>query len=262
MATIEGNEIALRNVLDTIHPKPRDGSNAQGSNDNNGPPFFTADYHLLSNYSEQLAPSWVYGLTYEGPADSTNPSFPVLAPLDRIFVSWNVGNTTQETILFVGQTLFFPRGARRVFVRCPSSVPQAFVKLTWQTDVYAQKTSSPNTYTVGVNPGFGGSFSGLFADWLPFGVPANTQLYVAINNASSVPLTWRLVSNAGVILDSAVQAAGVVRNYHYGPGVSSPFPANTQGHGICLPGPLVQLIILPNAPLAPGDQLQVEYWFR
>ena len=266
MANIEGNEIALRSVLGQYKTLPRDGTDARTDNDNK-PPFFTQDYVIPGSYSENLAPSWCYGLTYEGcslegaPVDSEGP----------LFVAWGTlaAPGTSESILYPGQTLAFPRGTRRVFVRRVPSVSYAYVKLTWKLDPFASKNWSPGAETV-VKPdtGTGVDRNSIISPIIPaaggnlFTYP-RTQLLVKVENITTVNVLYSLVLNVGtgIQIDSATINVGNSATFMYSPSlVVASLPAGISGHNTVFTGSTV-IVCQPAAPSV-GPIADVTAWWR
>ena len=266
MANVEGNEIALRSVLGQNLPAPRDGSDARSDNDAR-PAFITADYNLLPNYAESVAPSWCYGVTYEGAGGNEYPG----ADTGPIAVSWGTAAQpgSAESILYPGQTLSFPRAARRVFARFLSD-PNYLVrncKLTWKLDPYAAKTWSPGAAVsvVGAN-GYGINESYPWSAPFPsFVLAPRTQLMVEIRNTSTVQVNYQLVAfgfGTSLVVDTANIAAGGTFKAMYGPGiVVASLPAGFSGHCMTFPE-VMGIFVLPAAPPGPGDTLGISYWYR
>ena len=135
MATIEGNEVALRNVLGAIVPPVRNGQAATVSQDDVGPPFYSATVALSTGYTPNapntVAPGWVYGLCVDNVPDGVT-----------VYASFGNGSNASETIALAGQVMLFPRGARRVFLRADAA---ATVTVTWFLDRFADKRYSPKS---------------------------------------------------------------------------------------------------------------------
>lgn len=263
MANVEGNEIALRSVLGQNLPAPRDGSDARSDNDGR-PAFLTANYALGSTYGESIAPAWCYGMTYEGPGLGAAPGDDV----GPIFVSWGTAAQpgSAETILYPGQTLSFPRAARRVFGRTEHPSGGASAKITWKLDPYAAKTWSPaGTVSTVQQAGAGNNVTQalpIYAGALP-----RTQLIIDIENTSTVAVTYTLYGtlmgpSGLLVLDTAVIAAGANLRLMYGQGiVIASLPAGFSGHCMAFPYS-VEFTVTPNAPPAPGDVCHLSYWYR
>lgn len=274
MATIEGNEIALRNVFDDMVPKSRDNSTAKVNNDS-FPPFFTQTFELTNGYGTNLAPGWVYGMTFEGPgiANQNGPIFGNPANLPNswapIFVSWGAtsGNGQSEAVLYPGQTIEFPRGARRVFVRSsiPPFVGSAIVALTWKTDLWARKTDSSGTQNqvqLGIGNGVQASGPGLPQGGIQFDASPRSSFLAVLENTASVGVTWQvLIGGTGYVLDTSTIAPGVTRTFHYGPGIGTSLPAGQQGHNFAFPQ-FITVQITPNAPIIPGESVGLSWWAR
>jgi len=276
MANIEGNEIALRSVFGQNLPAPRDGSDAKTDNDNR-PPFFSSDYTLAPSYSDNLAPSWVYGLTYEGAATNKGQFQPfVESDYGPIYVSF--GNVTAagagnaETILYPGQTIRFPRASRRVFIRASQTSGNAYIKLTWQLDPYADKHSSiasPLEVEGWEGRGFAPTIYDVAA--LPVYVYPRTQLFVYVQNNTLVDVNYYLYWNppgnplSPLEIDRELTIpAGAQRMFFYGPGVVQPAPlaAFQRMHAVALPGPYLQVQAAPVAPIGAGENVKIGVWYR
>jgi hypothetical protein len=268
MANIEGNEIALRSVFGQYKTLPRDGTDARTDNDNK-PPFFTQNYVIQPAYSENLAPSWCYGVTYEGssiegaPADNEGP----------LFVAWGTiaQAGTSESILWPGQTLSFPRGTRRVFVRRSApAVQEALVKLTWKLDPFAWKNWSPGAETVTKpDTGTGVDANSVISPIIraPGGVITSyprSQLLVKIDNVSTVPVDYSLILNVGtgIQIDSATINAGNNRTFMYSPSlVVASLPAGVSGHNTVFTGS-ASIVCNEGAPAPAGPLAVVTAWWR
>jgi len=274
MATIEGNEIALRNVSDEIAPRSRDNTTAKANNDSL-PPFFTQTFEITNAYGTNVAPSWVYGLTFEGPG-LENPAGPIAGnPANMptswapIFVSWGTtgGAGQSESVLYAGQTIEFPRGARRVFIRSsvlPGAGP-AIVNLTWKTDLWARKVDSSGTQNqvqLGIGNGVQASNPALPQSGILFDASPRSSFLGVVDNTASVGVTWQvLIGGTGYVLDTSTIAAGVSRTFHYGAGIGTSLPAGQQGHNFAFPQ-YITVLITPNAPITPGDSIGLSWWAR
>lgn len=273
MANVEGNEIALRSVLGQNLPAPRDGSDARTDNDNR-PPFFTSIYTVQPTISENLSPGWVYGLTYEG-SGPPNAAYEPFVEQDYgpIFVSF--GNKTEpgvgqaESILYAGQTMKFPRGARRIFVRS-SNNQTAPIRLTWQLDPYADKHTSASVLNQ-TQAWEGLGFAPTIYDvaQLPVYVYPRTQLVVNIQNNTLVTvnysLDWNPFGTGALQIDRELGIpAGAGLFFFYGPGVSTPvpIPAQQRAHPISFPGPSMQITAIPTAPIGVGENVKIGVWYR
>jgi len=266
MATIEGNEIALRNVFDELVPRSRDNTTAKLNNDS-VPPFFTQQFELSTAYGNNLAPGWVYGVTFEGPGSGYAADLP--ASWSPIFLSWGTtsGIGQSESILYPGQTIEFPRGARRVFVR--SSIPpaqgSAIVYLTWKTDLWARKTDSGGTQSqvqLGIGNGVQSAGQLLPQSGFTFDASPRSSFLGVIENTASVGVTWQvLIGGTQYVLDTSTIPAGATRIFHYGPGIGTTLPAGQQGHNFAFPQ-TITVLVTPNAPIAPGDTVGLSWWAR
>lgn len=136
MATIEGNEIALRAVAAELIPPVRAGVDARADQDSAGPPFITRTVTVPTTYTPSnpntVAPGWVYGLCIDAQASEAA----------TVYVAFGTASPSFETQAIVGQVIVIPRGARRVFLR---STIQQNVTITWFLDRYADKRYSPKT---------------------------------------------------------------------------------------------------------------------
>lgn len=320
MATIEGNEIALRNVAADLIPPARNGQAASVSQDDVGPPFLTRTVSLLSTYQPQVAnagaPAWVYGLCVDS----------VSVEGASVLVSWGSAGSSNETIALPGQVILIPRGARRVFLR--GSV-DLVATVTWFTDRYADKRYSPKPPTTPVTGNV--TVVNTLANPVPVNVATSTALDVVVLNnlASPVPVqlqgtsnvavtntptiaavtapepapvsgqvqsasgstgnaaldtgtintagrkywgfavinggdataTWTLyIDGAEVPLDTGTVPAGDYRIMFYGPGVAGPFPANTSGHSLIMPGAVHLVKAAAGDPT--GNKSQIIWWGR
>lgn len=257
MATIEGNEIALRKVAGELQPPVRAGQEAKLDQDTLGNAFVTFVYTTTITYpSDSIAPSWVYGMTYERNTTFL-PKYSDSQSDDSILVAWGGQTTLNEARLFPGQTLEFPRGARKIYIRTDQDVvtgPKP--EITWRLDRFARKTWSPSKIELATSRG-----SPLPATLLPytgsqtFEVESGAQLFAYIENSSANAITWQMQSKGGlVVLDQGTVGAGVTRLLAYGPGVGNlPAGLGWQGHGIVVPGDCVIFSIITGAP---GDNFR------
>jgi hypothetical protein len=272
MATIEGNEIALRNVFDEYNPRSRDKSTAQENNDTT-PPFITQSYEINANYGVSLAPSWVYALTYEGPGQW--PGVPWWQTQQQpgglpIMVSFGAANGSAggaETVLYPGQTIEFPRGARRVFVRAanllPTQLNYGWVELTWKTDLWARKIdSSGNIVSTQLVNGNGVPVIG--NGWGSYNCSPRSSLIIGIDNdnttvATDLRIEWG--DNSQFTLATGSCPAGQQRVFHFGPGIGTNLPANSFGANITFPS-FVTFYVSPAAPPPPGESCAIGWWVR
>jgi hypothetical protein len=270
MATIEGNEIALRNVFNELDPRSRDNTTAKNDNDTL-PPFYTATYELAQVYGASLAPSWVYGLTYEGPGTATGTTYdPAANTSGPIYISWGTasgGAGSAEAVLYPGQTFEFPRAARRVFVRSAVAGPNntVYVQLTWKLDLWARKTTSVgDTVDVSLWSGTGETATSpaLPQSGVAREVNARSSLFVLCDNVSSTNLTYELlVEGTQFVIDTATINAGQRRVFHYGAGIGTNLPAGQQGHNFAFPA-RVRFQFIPAAPIVPGEFIDLSWWAR
>lgn len=278
MANVEGNEIALRSVLGENLPKPRDGSDAREDNDNKQP-FKTVTYETnVFGFSENIAPAWCYGMTYESdvaPNPANSNSYTENNPTrDQIpiYVAFGVRPETpfEGAVLYPGQTLNFPRGTRRVYVRKDFVVSGNQFVITWKLDPYASKTYSPAGAVAtqlirgdGIDqdsPNGGDRWS--LNPVLPKTVFPREQLVISINNVTAVAVNYSLSLEVAGQIDAAVIAAGTTRVFMYSPSlIVASLPAGVTGHNTVFSAS-AQISCTPAAPLPPGAFLIGRVWYR
>lgn len=265
MATIEGNEIALRKVASELVPPVRSGQDAQTNQDDFGSPFITKTYSLLNTYQslvlsptgyvlvpqDSLAPSWCYGLMLDSEGAPDGNIGPYASKV-RFFASFGtrsqIGNNEVE--ISPGKVLMFPRGARRVFLRHDAGVtgsmdaPSIPANVTWIVDRFASLQSSGDTGLQVTRTWLGDIQEG-FADSINVPNPAfyiGGFQHVSIvfrNNSNQIYnySTEAFVYNSGqqLVIDSGTIPVGAMRMISYGPGVQNTNPPNSTGHGFVLP---------------------------
>lgn len=245
MANVEGNEIALRQVASELFPPVRSGQNALIDQDTFGPPFVTTtETNVSTTYSTtSIAPGWVYGLIlekseYAGDYVSDNPVPP------EFFVSFGTASTANETLIQYGQELLFPRGARRIFLRC--SQPNHGVKITWVTDRFARKALSGTSLPTITRTWRGDrNFESLD---MAAGVTtviafdSYTWFSAVIRNTSAATAATYTLQWYGITLDTGAIPPSSVRVVSYGPGVGA-LAAPFVGHGIVLPAGAVEFYV-------------------
>ena len=140
MATVKGNIEALQEVASQLFPPVRSGQAAHLDQDTAGPPFATRDLDVTGSYDLAnptfTAPSWVYGLTLDSCESGTSVFVAFGSTVPGDLEATPQSPTGPECTLVPGQTLSFPRGARRVFLR--SDVSQV-IRVTWTLDRFADK---------------------------------------------------------------------------------------------------------------------------
>lgn len=218
MATIEGNEVALRNIASELIPPVRSGQRASASQDEVGPPFITRSITLASSYNvndpNSVAPQWVYGLCVDNAPDGS-----------AVYATFGNANPLMETVCLPGQVITLPRGSRRVFLR--SDVDNNPVTVTWFLDRFAQKRFSPKP-TSSVAQLVLGSFKP------PLSAPVYSSA-IDVAHASSLGVTFSLVNIAapGVTcsleLSNAVPPAGQSLETGWVPPSASWFQAYSSG---------------------------------
>lgn len=179
MATIEGNEVALRNVLGGIVPPVRNGQSATVSQDDVGPPFYSTTVMLSTSYTPNapntVAPGWVYGLCVDNVADGVT-----------VYASFGTGSRASETVALAGQVMLFPRGARRVFLRADTA---SQVTVTWFLDRFADKRYSPKP------PGAASV------------AVVNTVSVQGVNGGTAVPVSGQVSINGTATVQAATASA-------------------------------------------------------
>lgn len=207
MATIEGNEIALRNVAKELIPPSRNGQPATVNQDDAGPPFISRSVALTGDYVPQdpsrNAPSWVYGLCVDS----------ISVDNGQVFVAFGTAEKSVETLAIVGQVILIPRGARRVFLR--GSV-ELTATVTWFTDRYADKRYSPKAPTQSIS----GNVTVINTGANP--VPVTTVAPVSVTASTALPVT------APNPLNVNVQSATVL-DVNVSNNVTAPVPVSPVG---------------------------------
>lgn len=257
MATIEGNEIALRKVASELMPPVRSGQDARTDQDSAGAPFITCEYRVFDEYgpfdpftqtyqpAQSFAPCWVYGMMLEQSWAGVNQSGSNGSgdETPRYFVSFGTAQKQNEVEITPGKVLMFPRGARRVFIRSNQTLqmhPPATIRVTWVVDRFASiatgGATGPNVSrtwlgdgkvdSITLNNSIGG-FTEAFDGY--------TNLSIYISNGTNGVATYDL-NFQGDTLDTANIPAGATRLISYGPGVGTlGAGAILTGHGIVLP---------------------------
>lgn len=263
MATIEGNEIALRKVAAELVPPVRSGQDARTNQDDFGSPFLTLQYTIKDDFSiydpnsgvgaavKSAAPAWVYGLVMEPDWGGADESSEFTVPKGvRFFAAFGSASKQYEVEIQPGKVLSFPRGARRVFLR--TNYP-AFktVRVTWIVDRFAtigtsgaegvdvQRTwvgDRRSKYVAGLGkpiqfPG-DGTIVDDFSGYTNFGC--------LIDNQSNQAVTYELrIGGNYTLVDSGNVPSGDWRYISYGPGVGN-LAGKLVGHGIVLPASPLQ----------------------
>jgi hypothetical protein len=257
MATIEGNEIALRAVASELIPPVRSNVDARVSQDDAGQPFSTVFFNVTEKYpAASAAPSWVYGFVLEGvyPVGSYGPngSFDGQAGPINIYVSFGAATQatspgvpgTGEILVQPGQQILIPRGSRKVYFRASESQATGgathTIVVTWILDRFATKSSPGTASPLQTRVWQGGSGTGLVNANSTQGttiVDLSTGYFHAgfgIENGTNVQLTYELKSY-NTIIDTGNVAQNGQKWISYGPGVGD-LTGNVQaGHGIVLP---------------------------
>ena len=254
MATIEGNEIALRSVASELIPPVRNGQDARTDQDVFGTPFLTVEYVIANDYSiidpstglrqyqVSFAPAWVYGFVLEpswaGAAERSTKGAGNEAP--KFFAAFGTAQASNEVQIQPGKVLSFPRGARRIYLRSDSPYDVYRVRVTWIVDRFATIGNSGADGVASVRTWFGdGVEDGLSinAQQLAPTVLADLRGYtnacVMISNNSNVALTYELLIQSETI-DTGTVPANDFRLISYGPGVGT-LAGKMVGHGIVLP---------------------------
>lgn len=262
MATIEGNEIALRKVASELVPPVRSGQDARTNQDDFGAPFVTKSYDLLPTYEvldpntgqilpqESLAPGWVYGMMVDTMGQAGQVVTPSPVPV-KFFASFGARQELNEIEVTPGKVLLFPRGARRVFMRHNSQLSQLNIQVsvTWILDRFATLQSAGNTGTQITRQWVGTiEYSSIDPANLPSGVKVfefggATNFNLVLYNASNRSYNWEVkawtntpgIGSNFVVIDSGTLAAGVTRMFSYGPGIAGTNPPNSVGHGFMIP---------------------------
>jgi hypothetical protein len=267
MATIEGNEIALRKVAGELVPPVRSGQDARTDQDTFGSPFVTLDYRVSNQYGQYdpatasylppytLAPRWVYGMVLEPSWAANNQSSQESNGQDtpRFFAAFGTAQQSNEVELKPGRVYRFPRGARQVFVRSNQSLPRD-IRITWIVDRFAtidtSDVSGPTVTRNWLGDGEVDSFTlnnavGGFT--IPIDGYTHTSFY--IQNGTNGPGTYDLQFQGGS-LDSGNIPAGAERIISYGPGVGSLGGGGVfVGHGIVLPYGGLEMVFGFGAPV-------------
>ena len=257
MATIEGNEIALRKVAAELSPPVRSGQDARTSQDDFGSPFVTLNYNVYDDYSiydpntgvrqrnQTAAPAWVYGLVVEPLWDGFDESSQQTVPHGiNFYAAFGAAQKQYEVQIQPGKVLRFPRGARRVFLRCdvPAGHP---IRVTWIVDRFATINTSGAEGIDVTRTWFGDALS-KYVD--PQNKPVNnggngvliddlngyTNMMCLIDNQSDQAVDYELVVDQGVVVDTGNVPSGDWRYVSYGPGVGN-LSGKLVGHGIVLP---------------------------
>lgn len=139
MGSIHENATALRQVASELRPPVRSGQAASVSQDDSGPPFASRVVQLGASYDPTnpatVAPAWCYGLTVDELPDG-GWLFVAFGSVVPGALTPGASPTGPEVTLKAGQSIVFPRGARRVFLRC--DVPQE-ARFTWMLDRFGDK---------------------------------------------------------------------------------------------------------------------------
>lgn len=219
MATIQGNLTALLDAAAELIPPVRNGQNARVTQDEMGGAFATVQATLTQDYdpanANASATSWVYGITLEGSSVDTTEN--------PVFVSWASASNAREAALIVGQTLRFPRGARRVFLRSATGTQN--VAVSWHLDRFATKSSA--SPFVGLPPPQETQVESveqegqleLSTNYLP--LDGRKHVLVEVLNASTDPTTVEVVAGSRVIASWAAPA-GIWTYKSIGPGLELP----------------------------------------
>lgn len=252
MATIEGNEIALRKVASELVPPVRSGQDARTNQDDFGPPFVTVAYQVRDDYAivdpltgnaqegVSFAPSWVYGLVLEpswgGLNETSRAGSGVDAP--RFYASFGSTQKTNEVEIQPGKVLSFPRGARRVYLRCSVNVPTN-IKVTWIVDRFAAIANSGANGVDVCRTWFGdGTIDSISLNNQLFGqtiaqLDGYSNFVCLVQNNTNHPVTYEL-ELAGSVIDTGSVPANDFRLVSYGPGVGA-LTGKMVGHGIVIP---------------------------
>lgn len=266
MATIEGNEIALRKVAAELMPPVRNGQDAKTNQDDFGTPFVTKTYELLNTYQvvvnppsgpaflgpqESLAPSWCYGLMLDSEGAVGGNIGPYASSV-RFFASFGDRNQigTNEVEISPGKVLMFPRGARRVFLRHNAGTigslqaPAIPANVTWIVDRFASLQSAGDTglqvtrsWLGDLQQGFDDSQS---TPTPSFGIGGYEHVNIVFRNNSNQIYNYSTEasvfgSTQTLVIDSGTIPVGAMRMISYGPGVQNTNPPNSTGHGFVLP---------------------------
>lgn len=139
MGNVEQNAAALRQVAAELRPPVRSGQQASVNQDEAGPPFASRVVDVTNSYDPTnpatVAPAWCYGLTVDELPDG-GWLFVAFGSTVPGSIAPGGSPTGPEVTLQAGQSIVFPRGARRVFLR--SDVPQA-ARVTWMLDRFGDK---------------------------------------------------------------------------------------------------------------------------
>lgn len=139
MGSIQDNATALRQVASELRPPVRSGQSAETNQDVSGPPFASRVVDVGTSYdianAATVAPAWCYGLTVdELPAGGW--LFVAFGNIVPGSLSPGDSPTGPEVTLQAGQSIVFPRGARRVFLRSDVAQP---ARVTWMLDRFGDK---------------------------------------------------------------------------------------------------------------------------
>lgn len=254
MATIEGNEIALRKVASELVPPVRSGQDARTNQDDFGAPFVTVEYRVFNEYAvydpptaqtfpqQSLAPAWVYGMMLEESqfgADFSAPEQALGAIPVRYFAAFGSAQKTNEVELTPGKVLSFPRGARRIFIRSNQTLQQGLktIRVTWILDRFATINTGGSAGPMVVQNWCGdGELSQLnpaTQNDLHLDISPYTNFSLYIQNNTNAAYTYD-TSLLGDTIDSGNIPVGATRLISYGPGVAN--LAGVQvGHGFIIP---------------------------
>jgi hypothetical protein len=253
MATIEGNEIALRKVASELIPPVRNGQDAQTDQDNFGSPFVTVQYKISNDfaiidptsgtptYGISFAPSWVYGLVIEPSWGAFNETSRSASGVDapRFFAAFGQASTSNEVELQPGKVLSFPRGARRIYLRTDSPSYNYTIRVTWIVDRFASIANSGADGVSTVRTWFGdGNLDSVSLN--------NTQLALTLAQLDGYTNFAAMVVNntnqvvayelelLGNVIDTGNVPSTDFRLVSYGPGVGN-LAGKMVGHGIVIP---------------------------
>jgi hypothetical protein len=254
MATIEGNEIALRKVASELIPPVRSGQDARTDQDSFGAPFTTVEYRVFNEYAiydpptgqtfpqQSLAPAWAYGLMLEESnfgSDFSAPTQTLGAIPVRYFAAFGSAQKTNEVELTPGKVLRFPRGARRVFIRSNQTLAQGLktIRVTWILDRFATiatgGSAGPMVVQSWQGDGSLGQLNPATQNDLSLSISPYTFFSLYIQNATNAAYSYD-TNVLGDTIDTGNIPAGASRLISYGPGVNN-LTGVMQGHGFVIP---------------------------